>query len=63
MPADGSVAASYFGANETDKEKSPRLKLGPAVAENEDSNQAIFGRNTTHTLRKKNQNPRGIVIQ
>ena len=27
VPADGAVAATYFGANETDKEKSPRLTL------------------------------------
>ena len=27
VPADGSVAATYFGASETDKEKSPRLTL------------------------------------
>jgi hypothetical protein len=27
VPADGAVAATYFGASETDKEKSPRLTL------------------------------------
>jgi hypothetical protein len=27
VPVDGAVAATYFGANETDKEKSPRLTL------------------------------------
>jgi hypothetical protein len=27
VPADGAVAATYFGANESDKEKSPRLTL------------------------------------
>ncbi len=27
VPADGTVAATFFGANETDKEKSPRLTL------------------------------------
>ena len=27
VPADATVAATYFGASETDKEKSPRLTL------------------------------------
>ncbi len=29
VPADGVVAATYFGASETDKEKSPKLTLDP----------------------------------
>jgi hypothetical protein len=49
-------------ARQIEAEFGTQKALSYLIGEKFLSNQALFERNTTHRLRKKNQNPRGIVI-
>jgi hypothetical protein len=62
MCLEGRYARLWAQDDQLLKGEEPPAHVRPAVPENLDSNQTLFERNTTHRLRKKNQNSRGIVI-